>query len=170
MKMSKIEFNPNGVIPDNGNYFGMPVEADDAALVLISAPWDATTARRNGSSYAPDAIIEASRKIDFYEPSAPYSWRKGIATLPIDYSIQDLSHRLRSDAQRVVKVYEEMGLEGLDNIIYSRRLRHVNEGSLAVNENIYRQSQEWLSRGKIVGLVGGDQSSAYGLMRAVAEK
>ena len=49
MKMSKIEFNPNGVIPDNGNYFGMPVEADDAALVLISAPWDATTARRNGS-------------------------------------------------------------------------------------------------------------------------
>lgn len=170
MKTSKIEFNPNGVIPDNGNYFGMPVEADDAALVLISAPWDATTARRNGSSYAPDAIIEASRKIDFYEPSAPYSWRKGIATLPIDYSIQDLSHRLRSDAQRVVKVYEEMGLEGLDNIIYSRRLRHVNEGSLAVNDNIYLQSQEWLSRGKIVGLVGGDQSSAFGLMRAVSEK
>ena len=78
MKTSKIEFNPNGVIPDNGNYFGMPVEADDAALVLISAPWDATTARRDGSSYAPDAIIEASRKIDFYETSAPYAWRKGI--------------------------------------------------------------------------------------------
>lgn len=170
MNSQNTEFNPSGVIPDNGNYFGMPVEADDAALVLISAPWDATTARRGGSSYAPDAIIEASRKIDFYEPTAPYSWRKGIATLPIDYSIQDLSHRLRSDAQRVVKLYEEVGPEGLDNIIYSRRLRHVNEGSEAVNANIYAQSQQWLERNKIVGLVGGDQSSAYGLMRAVAEK
>ena len=170
MNKSTLEFNPNGVTPDNGNYFGMPVEADDAALVLISAPWDATGAQRDGSSYAPDAIIEASRHIDFYEPNAPYSWRKGIATLPIDYSIQDLSHRLRSDAYRVAKVYEEMGPEALENIIYARRLRRVNEGSERVNENIYAQASTWLERNKIVGLVGGDQSSAYGVIRAVSER
>ena len=163
-------FDPNGVIPDNGNYFGMPLEPEDAALVLISAPWDATVPHRAGTSYAPDAIIEASRQIDFHEPNAPYSWRKGIATLPIDYAIQDLSHRLRSEAVRTVKVLEELGLSALENMIYSRRLRRVNEGSVEINDNIDRQAKEWLGRGKIVGLVGGEQSTAYGLIRAVGEE
>ena len=94
--MDDKRFDPNGVIPDNGNYFGIPLDPEDAALVLISAPWDVTVSARGGCSYAPDAIIEASRRVDFFEPMAPYSWRKGIATAPVDYSIQDLSHRLRS--------------------------------------------------------------------------
>lgn len=168
--MQTKEFDPNGVTPDNGNYFGMPLNPEDAALVLISAPWDATVSVRSGSSYAPDAIIEASRYVDFYEPLAPHSWRKGIATAPIDYSLQDLSHRLRSDAERVIKLHEELGLSALENMIYSRRLRRVNDGSVELNRNIYAQACHWLSQDKIVGLVGGDQSTAYGLMKAVGEK
>ena len=37
-------------------------------------------------------------------------------------------------------------------------------------DNIYNQSKKWLSKDKIVGLVGGDQSTAYGHIKAVAEK
>lgn len=169
MAMSDKEFNPNGAIPDNGNYFGIPLSPDEAALVLISAPWDATTAVRAGSSYAPDAIIEASRRVDFFEPMAPYSWRKGIATAPIDYSMQDMSHRLRADAARVVKVHDDLGSSPFDHLVYERSLRRVNEASVMVNDNVYKQSKEWLAKGKIVGLVGGDQSVAYGHIRAVAE-
>lgn len=168
--MRNKEFNPNGVIPDNGNYFGMPLTADEAALVLISAPWDATMSLRAGSSYAPDAIIDASRHIDFHEPLAPDAWRKGIATAPIDYTIQDISHRLRHDAERVIKIYEEFGASALENMIYARRLRKVNEGSATVNEKIYSQAKHWLDRGKLVGLVGGDQSVTYGMIRAVGER
>ena len=87
--MESKKFDPNGTIPDNGNYFGIPLQPEEAALVLISAPWDLSLKVRNGSSYAPDAIIEASRTVDFFEPMAPDSWRKGIATVPIDYTIQD---------------------------------------------------------------------------------
>ena len=57
MYMQDRKFNPNALIPDNGNYFGFPLEPEDAALVLISAPWDTTVSTRAGSSYAPDAII-----------------------------------------------------------------------------------------------------------------
>ena len=39
-----------------------------------------------------------------------------------------------------------------------------------MNDNIYRQARQWLSQGKVVGLVGGDHSTPYGLIRAVAEK
>lgn len=170
--MNNIEFDPNGVKPDNGNYFGLPIEPERAALVLISAPWDTTVSVRAGSSYAPDAIIEASRSIEFYEPSAPNSWRKGIATAPIDYSIQDLSHRLRSDAERIVKFNEEFGpiTAAIENIMHERRLRRVNDGSATVNEKIYNQAKHWLDKGKLVGLVGGDQSAAYGHIRAIGEK
>lgn len=168
--MANEEFNPNRAIPDNGNYFGIPLSPEEAALVLISAPWDATMAVRAGSSYAPDAIIEASRHVDFFEPMAPYSWRKGIATAPIDYSIQDMSHRLRADAVRVIKVHDDLGSSAFDHLVYERSLRRVNEASDVVNENIYEQSKEWIQKGKIVGLVGGDQSAAYGHIRAVGEK
>lgn len=166
---SKIEFNPNGLVPDNGNYFGFPIDAADAALVLISAPWDTTVSTRAGSSYAPDAIIEASRFVDFHEPMAPDSWRKGIATLPIDYSIQDLSHRLRSDADKVINMSHSDADYILNNIMHARRLRRINEGSVQINEKIYSQSKMWLQQGKIVGLVGGDHSTSYGNIRAVGE-
>lgn len=166
---SKIEFDPNGLVPDNGNYFGFPIDAADAALVLISAPWDTTVSTRAGSSYAPDAIIEASRFVDFHEPMAPDSWRKGIATLPIDYSIQDLSHRLRSDADKVINMSHSDADYILNNIMHARRLRRINEGSVQINEKIYSQSKMWLQQGKIVGLVGGDHSTSYGNIRAVGE-
>lgn len=168
--MADKKFDPNGAIPDNGNYFGIPLSPEEAALVLISAPWDTTVAQRGGSSYAPDAIIEASRSVDFFEPMAPYSYRKGIATAPVDYTIQDMSHHLRSDAERVIKHDSGSVLSALDIVSRERRLKRVNEASALVNEKIYAQSKQWLDMGKIVGLVGGDQSTAYGHIRAVAER
>lgn len=169
MSTQDRKFDPNAIIPDNGNYFGIPLSPEEAALVLISAPWDTTVSTRAGSSYAPDAIIEASRFIDFYEPSAPNSWRKGIATAPIDYSIQDLSHRLRSDADKIISLSHSDAEYLFDNIMYERRLRRINEASMSINDKIYKQSKQWLEHGKIVGLVGGDQSTAYGNIRAVGE-
>lgn len=165
--MSNKEFDPNTITPDNGNYFGISLEPEKSALVLISAPWDATSSLYSGCSYAPDAIIEMSRFVDFYEPMAPNSWRKGIATVPIDYSIQDLSHRLRSDAERVTKLHDEFGLSVIDNLMYERRLKRVNEGSVDVNFILYKQVKQWLEQNKIVGLVGGDQSVSYSIIKAM---
>lgn len=168
--MFNREFDPNTITPDNGNYFGIALEPERAALVLLSAPWDATASLRSGSSYAPDAVIEASRYVDFYEPLAPNTWRKGIATAPIDYSIQDLSHRLRSDAEGVIKLHDELGISVLDNLMYERRLRRVNEGSAEMNLNLFKQVTRWLKQDKIVGVVGGDQSVTYSTVRALGHK
>jgi agmatinase len=167
--MNNKSFDPNGAIPDNGNYFGIPILPEEGALVLISAPWDLNNRGRNRSSYAPDAIIEASRSVDFYEPMAPDTWRKGIATAPIDYTLQDLSHHLRSDAERMVKVFDGNIRTPFDNLGYERSVRRINDGYATLNNNIYNQSKQWLQKGKIVGLVGGDQSTAYGHIKAVGE-
>ena len=166
-EMNLQDFNPNSVGVDNGNYFGMPFTAEDAELVLVSAPWDVTSSYGAGSAYAPDAIIEASTQLDFYDPVSPDQWRKGIATAEIDYDIQELSERLRSDAEKVIEHLEEGGDPAVEHIL--RKIRRINEGSAQINESVYRQVQSWLAKGKVVGLVGGDHSTSYGAIKAVSE-
>lgn len=165
--MSGQNFNPDGVGVDNGNYFGMPFTPEESALVLVSAPWDVTSSYGTGSSYAPDAIIDASTQLDFYDPVSPDRWRRGIATEPVDYTILELSQRLRSDAAKVIEYLEDGG--DVSGEYFARKIRRVNEGCSRINAGIYEQCRRWVAKGKIVGLVGGDHSTAYGSIRAVAE-
>ena len=164
-----MDFNPNGVGIDNGNYFGMPFTEQDAKLVLISVPWDVTSSYGSGSSFAPDAIIEASLQLDFYDIMAPDAWKKGIATAGIDYSIQDRSVRYRADAKKVIKLLESGGSLLIDDYISQYCLNRVNKSSMEINEEIYKQVKDLLEKGKLIGLVGGDHSTPYGAIKAIAE-
>lgn len=160
-------FDPDGVGIHNGNYFGMPFGPDDASLVLVSAPWDVTSSYGGGASAAPDAIIEESSQLDFHDPWAPGQWRKGIATLPIDYSIHERSVPLREDARKIIEALES-GHTIADNFILARKQEKINAASAELNARIEAVASEWLERGKIVGLVGGDHSTPQGLVAAVA--
>ncbi|MFI3302383.1 MAG: agmatinase family protein [Rikenellaceae bacterium] len=166
--MNLKDFDPNGVGVDNGSYFGLPCEVSDSKVVLISAPWDVTVSYGAGTAFAPDAIIEASTQLDLYDPSAPDAWREGIATADVDYSIQEMSQSLRSDAKRVIDHLEEGG--SVTDFMVSRRVKRVNDGSAQLNTKIYNQSRKYLLQGKIVGLVGGDHSTPYGLIKALGER
>ena len=166
--MEERTFDPDGVGVANGSYFGLPFEPEEAELVLISAPWDVTVSYGAGTAYAPDAIIEASTQLDFYDPLAPDAWRCGIATADIDYSLQELSQRLRSDAEKVIEHLEGGGSPDDDYVV--RKIRRVNEGCAVLNANIEAQAGRWLDAGKIVGLVGGDHSTPYGLIRALGAR
>lgn len=161
-------FNPNGVGVDNGAYYGLPFVPDEAALVLVSVPWDVTVSYGAGTALAPDALIEASTQLDLCDPSSPGAWLGGIATADVDYSLLEESQKLRADAEKVIEHLEEGG--DLQDERVERRVHRVNDGCAAMNDKVYRQSLEWLSKGKIVGLVGGDHSTPYGLIRAVAER
>ena len=162
------DFDPNGVGVDNGNYFSLPCTAEESDLVLLSAPWDVTVSYGAGAAYAPDAMIGASSQLDLFDAAAPDQWRRGIATAPVDYALQERSQRLRGDAEKVIDHLEHGG--SADDDAVSRKIRRVNEGCAEMNENLYRQASEWLDRGKLVGLVGGDHSTPYGVIRAIAER
>ena len=166
--MEQTTFDPDGVGVGNGAYFGLPFEPEAARLVLISAPWDVTVSYGAGTAYGPDAVIEASTQLDFHDPLAPGAWRRGIATADVDYSLLEQSQRLRSDAERVIDHLEGGGSPDDDYVV--RKLRRVNEGCAAMNANIGAQAARWLDAGKIVGLVGGDHSTPYGLVRALGAR
>ena len=136
--MDANEFNPDGVGVANGAYFGFPFAPDDAELVLLSAPWDVTVSYGAGTAYAPDAIIEASTQLDFYDPAAPGLWRRGIATADVDYSLLEHSQRLRAEAAKVIEHLESGGRATDDHVV--RRIRRVNEGCAQMNDNIRAQA------------------------------
>lgn len=161
------DFDPNGVGVDNGNYYGLPCTAEESDLVLISVPWDVTVSYGKGTAAAPDALIGASTQLDLYDQSAPSEWRRGIATLPVDYSLAEQSEQLRREAEWVIQHLEEGG--SIEDSAILKRLARINKGCRDMNDNIYRQASEWLLKGKLVGLVGGDHSTPYGLIRAISE-
>lgn len=161
-------FNPDGVGVGNGNYFGMPFEADEAKLVLISVPWDVTASYGGGASFGPDAIIEASTQLDFHDPLFGNNWKRGIATIGIDYSIQDKSATYRNDARKVIDFLEHGGLL-LQEYVIERRLERVNNASKEMNECVEEQAKQWIEKGKRVGLVGGDHSVPLGLIKQLGQ-
>ncbi len=167
MKLS--DYNPNDVGINNGNFFGMPFTVESAELVLVSAPWDVTSSYGGGSSSAPDALIEASTQLDFYDPYARDEWKHGIATAPIDYSIQEQSITLREDAEKIIEALEQ-GSSVNDNFLLRRKLDKINAGCEELNEKVYAQTKALLDENKLVGLVGGDHSTPYGFIKALAEK
>jgi len=166
--MEQNLFDPDGVGVANGAYFGLPFTPEEAELVLVSAPWDVTVSYGAGAVCAPDAIIEASTQLDFHDPLAPGAWRRGIATADINHTLQEESQRLRADAARVIEQLESGG--GSDDGAIARRIRRVNEGCARLNADIEAQAARWLDSGKIVGLVGGDHATPYGLLRALGKR
>ncbi len=53
--------------------------------------------------------------------------------------------------------------------IARRNVRRVNEASFLLRDQVYDKATQWLEKGKIVGLVGGDHSTPLGLIQAVAD-
>ena len=151
--MDRKDFDPDGVGVDNGNYFGFPFTEEDARLVLLSVPWDVTASYGGGAAFGPDAIIEASTQLDFYDPMSPGAWKKGVATVPIDYSVQDRSARLRPDAKKIMESLQEGGI-AFEDYLMPRRLERINTASAELNRTVYEAAAERLDAGHVVGARG----------------
>ena len=128
-----------------------------------------TASYGGGAAFGPDAIIEASTQLDFYDPMSPGAWKKGVATVPIDYSVQDRSARLRPDAKKIMESLQEGGI-AFEDYLMPRRLERINTASAELNRTVYEAAAERLDAGHVVGLVGGDHSTPLGLIRALAER
>lgn len=73
---------------------GLPVGATGYAkspVVILPLPFEKTTSYMKGTAKGPQAIIEASHQVEFFDPELGFeSWEPGIATLePIDFSKLD---------------------------------------------------------------------------------
>lgn len=165
MKFLKVVLNDDSA-SDSGYYFRDNTSTDEAKLVVVSVPWSVTSDYGHGAAYTPDAIIEVSNRKDLYDIRRDISYYGAVATAEIDYNIQECSGRLGHEAERIALSIEE------DEIIGERtlsRIERVNIGFGEMQASVYRQVRRIAKSGKQVAVVGGDQSVAFGAVKALSE-
>jgi len=160
--------DPNALIVPNGNFFGLPYSLEEASVILLPVPWDATTSYGWGTADGPQAILTASVQLDWYDFDVPAAWKIGYGTVPIDSEIRAQSRRVRQIVQKVI-AHLERGGRVADRAI-SAELAAVNQASEALNDWVRDRARTFLAQGKLVGIVGGDHSVPLGLMQALAER
>ena len=93
-----MTYDPDQAPLATAGLFGLPFTVDEAALVIVPVPWDATTSYRAGTSQGPAAILAASHQLDLYDVDLGEPWRAGIAMLDVPDDLVALNHDAREDA------------------------------------------------------------------------
>ena len=147
----------------DAGFLGARLDPDQASLVLLPVPWEVTTSYGGGTRKGPASIVSASHQLDLEDSAFGTPYRAGIAFRPQDGAILSLNHEARTSALEVIAALEE----GADA---AEALAKVNKAGEALNDRVYAAASAELGAGRRVGVVGGDHSSPYGLIRALAER
>ncbi|BDD08899.1 agmatinase [Fulvitalea axinellae] len=156
-------FDPNGV-GVKGSLFGLPFDVDTSDTVIIPVPWDVTVSYGAGTKNGPKAVLDASPQIDFALPEVKDAWKAGITMLKEEQWISETSDRLRMRTAAYIEALEE-GLPYESDVL----LDEVEDESENLAQWLKGTALELMSKGKTVGLLGGDHSTPLGLYKAVAE-
>ena len=157
-------FDPSGPALHAG-VFGLPMRPDEARVVLVPVPWEATVSYGTGTADGPAAILRASRQVDLLDRETGRPYRDGIAMLPIPGDVRGWSDEARAKALPVI----EAGGPGGDPSL-RRAADEVDQLCERMNAWVHGEVRRWLEQGRLVGVVGGDHSVPFGAIRAVAEK
>lgn len=148
-----------------GGLFGLPFTPEEAKVVIVPVPWEATVSYGSGTADGPAAILKASHQVDLLDRETGRPYAAGIAMLPIPAEIRAWSDQARRLALPVI----EKGGAG-DDPALQRTTVEVNVLGDRMNNWVYDTTRSLLEQGKLVGVVGGDHSVPFGSIKAVAEK
>jgi agmatinase len=159
-----MSFDPNAPAQPGSGIFGLPHSSDEALVVLLPVPWEATTSYGGGASEGPRAILEASRQVDLFDLDVDRPYQHGIHMLPIPADIAAWNVDGKAKAAQVI----EQGGAG-DDPALAAALREVNDLSDKVNDRVEEEVAKLFAAKKLVGVVGGDHSVPFGALRATAK-
>ena len=161
-------FDPNSLGLKSNNIFGLPFSEEDSQLVLLPVPWEVTVSYRVGTARGPENIFNAAMQVDLYDPDVKDGWKKGFHMRQTDRNIRAKSDYLRQCAELVISHMIDGGLVA-DNEQLSEKLIEINNGGKLLIDWVYEMTRDLLKRGKKVGLVGGDHSTPFGFIKALAD-
>lgn len=147
--------------------FGCHSSFDQADLVLIPAPWDATASYSPGTALGPELIRKASFQMDFFQPLFARAYNHKIHFAPPDPLIESLNKEAGAKARAVQKHWTDDKIQTREE---KALCAQVNQSSQILLDWIYKKSHHILEKGKIPALVGGEHSISEGLIRRVGEQ
>lgn len=168
-KVDISKFDPNGAGLENAGIFGLPFDSDESSLVLIPVPWEATTSYGRGTSAGPRAILQASPQLDLFDHELgqlgmAQPWHYGISLDTEESTLVAANAEACRLAQPIIALGGELGGDSqlLDD------LQRVNQLTQQMCDWVRERTLYWRSRGKLVGLVGGDHSTPLGMIEALS--
>ena len=170
-RVNSTRFDPNGAAEATECLFGLPFEAEECNLILIPVPWEATTSYARGTAAGPAAIRQASPQLDLFDAELATlglarPWEFGIH---LEEESAWLHKANRKACKLALPIIERGGrIEGSAKL--QRSLERVNQLSAEVNHWVADRTRQWRSQGKLVGLVGGEHSTPFGAIQALAEE
>ncbi len=159
-------YNPGEMSVANGNIYCLPFSAEDASVILLPVPWEATVSYRTGTSAGPEAIRKASLQVDLYDEDMGDVWRYGICMPAHPAYLQQEGERSRAAAEKILS-----GLAaGASPPDFAEDYASIERSFESLYDRVEEESLGHLQRRKIVGLVGGDHSVTLGNLRACARQ
>lgn len=168
--MNSIPFDPDA--PGSGDgIFGLPHGAEDAAVVLIPVPWEATVSYGSGTDRGPAAILAASQQVDLFDRENGRFYERGIHLLAPATPVEAWAEEARALVLEILAATDGLGLpaanRGADPALLAKRDR-VDALGAELNAWLEAECDAWRTRGRLVGVVGGDHSSPFGAIRSAA--
>jgi agmatinase len=157
------DFDPNGVGIANGNIFGFPYTEEEATIVIIPIPWDATASYGKGTSNGPKAILEASTQLDFFHPNLDKAYNTKVFMAPISDEWKEINDHCCDLSIEYISYLEEQG-EEIALKKYQSQINEINEAHFALKENLKQRCLTLIEVGKIPAVLGGEHSTPLGLI------
>ena len=154
--MSKV-FDPDAAASADAGLFGLPFSIDEARVVIVPVPFEATTSYGGGTVDGPAAVFEASKQVDLFDLEYGRVYAPGIAMCPIPDQVRAWNDEARALAEPVIA----NGGAGDDPALIAR-LERVNALSAQLNAWVAAQVEQLLDAGHIVGVLGGDHAVPLG--------
>ncbi|MEA2236873.1 MAG: agmatinase [Thermoanaerobaculia bacterium] len=159
-----MKFDPDAPASEGAGIYGLPFTPDEARVVVVPVPYEATTSYGGGTSNGPKAVFEASKQVDLFDRDTGRPYEAGIAMLDLPKKIERCNRKAKEIAAAVI----EKG--GVVDSATRKAASEVNAISELVNAWVYEQTRALLDAGKMAVTLGGDHSVPFGAMQAYAEK
>jgi agmatinase len=158
-----MTFDPDAPAADDAGLYGLPHRVDDAHVVVVPVPFEATVSFRTGTARGPQAILEASRQVDLFDGDVGRPYERGIAMDEVPAWLPPLAASARASASAVIDATTAGSAPNADDLAF------VDAACERVNQHVSARVSSLLASGKLPVVVGGDHSVPFGAIVACAK-
>lgn len=157
-----MPFDPDAAAQPGSGIFGLSDSRDQARIVIIPVPYEATTSYRTGTADGPEAILEASAQVDLFCRRFGRIYEKGIHLLEAPAWIRKLSDETRPLAERIIS-------EGGAGTEDAEDAARVDAAGLQISRYVHAEATAILRDGKVPVVLGGEHAVSFGAIAACAD-
>lgn len=157
-----MTFDPDAAAQPGSGIFGLSHTREQARVVVVPVPYEATTSYRTGTADGPEAILGASAQVDLFDRRFGRIYERGIHMSPPPDWIRRLSDQTRLTSAPLIAAG---GAGPADTDAAAR----VDAAGLQVSRYVHAEAAAILRDGKVPAILGGEHSVPFGAIQACAE-